>query len=419
MTGSLAVGAVVVGSDRFHSGGVELRGDRVARLTGPPDEATRRFAIPGLRNAHVHLDLSHVSGVRRATHGFAAWVGDLLRRRGPADPSALQRAASAGAAECLATGTTSVADIDSSGAAAAAVAASGLKGAACREVLGGVTVPELESWLDAFDGFAPGGALRPGLSPHAPYSTTPEQYRASRRLADLGRRPWTTHLAETLAEHEFVTRGTGELREMLDRFGAPMPFSTPPGVSPVRYVAELGALREGALLAHVNHPMPGDEALLAESGALVVYCPRSHNFFGHPPHPVQSLRRSGVPVALGTDSRASNASLSMFREMAFLRAARPDLSPATLFTMATEVAAPWLDGGSGRLEPGEPADLVVVESDQGLPSSLEVALDLVTRDAVRVVATIVSGAVCYARPGVASEAPALTPLAGGLLSSDS
>ncbi|MFG0316397.1 MAG: amidohydrolase family protein, partial [Planctomycetota bacterium JB042] len=409
----------LVGSDRFHVGGLSVRDDRVAALTSPPRSPTARFAIPGLRNAHVHLDLSLVRGVPRADAGFAPWVLDLLRRRGPFDPTVLQRAAAVGARECLATGTTAVIDVDSSGAAAAAVAASGLGGASCREVLGKLEPKEVDAWVERFPGFAPGGRLRPGLSPHAPYSTTPTQYRATRARAERDGLTWTTHLAETEAERELLRRGTGELRDLLDRLGAPPPFGEPPGAAPVRYLREIDGLPVNAVLAHVNHPDEGDEAVLAGLEATVVYCPRSHAFFGHPPHPLRRLRDGGVTVVLGTDSRASNASLSMLDEMAFLRAARPDLAPAELFEMATARAAPIVDGGTGRLEPGAPADLVVVESSGGLPDGLDDALDRVTRGSVRVIATIVSGVVCHAVPGFASDLPALTPPHGGLLSADS
>ncbi len=419
MTRSLAVGAVLVGSDRFHVGGLSLSGDRVVELTSPPTPSSRRFAIPGLRNAHVHLDLSLVRGVPRADAGFGAWVLDLLRCRGPFVPTALQRAAAHGARECLASGTTAVIDVDSSGAAAAALAASGLKGAACREVLGRLEPKEVDAWLEGFAGFAPGGRVRPGLSPHAPYSTSPAQYRTTRARAERDGLTWTTHLAETRAERELLRRGTGDLRELLDRLGAPPPFGEPPGRGPVRYLRELDGLPAGGVLAHVNHPEDGDAELLAELGAVVVYCPRSHAFFGHPPHPLRRLRDAGVTVVLGTDSRASNASLSMLDELAFLRAARPDLAPAELFEAATARAAPIVDGGTGRLEPGAPADLVVVESPGGLPNGLDDALDRVTLGGVRVVATIVSGVVCHAAPDFASELPALTPPGGGLLSADS
>ena len=419
MNQTLAVGGVLVGRDRFWRGGLSLRDGRIHDLEGPTAGAARLLAIPGLRNAHVHLDLSDIADVPRATRGFARWVLDLIARRGGLDPARRQRAAALGAAESLSTGTTSVGDIDSSGAAAATVAAAGLKGISFREVLGGVAVEEAAAWGKSFERFAPGGRLQAGVSPHAPYSTSPAQYVETSELAVRGGLGWTTHLSETAAELEFVTHGTGELREMLETLGAPLPFDEIPGRSPVAYLDELGCLHERALLAHVNHADEDDVRRLARSGAAVVYCPRSHNFFGHPAHPITRLRAAGVPVALGTDSRASNGSLSMFAEMAFLRAARPDLAAADVFEMTTAAAAGRLDGGSGRLEPGAEADLVVVECSSGGPESLEEALHAVTTGAVRVVATLVSGDACYVRADAVAGWPALTPKSGGLLSSES
>ncbi|MBI4882263.1 MAG: amidohydrolase family protein [Planctomycetes bacterium] len=420
LNGVLAVEAVLVGPERLHRGALALAQGMVAALCPSPARCLPgAFAVPGLRNAHTHLDLSLVTDLPRAEHGFAAWILDLLRARGPLDPAALQRAAQAGARDALASGTTAVADIDSSGAAAAAVAASGLKGMAFRELLGSraAQADEARRWVDDFSAFAPGGRLRPGVSPHAPYSTAPELYRAALALAAERELCFTTHIAETREEAEYVHTGGGAFRELLQRLRAAPPFSSAPGVSPIRYAHRLGALRAGVLLAHCNYPEEGDIELIAESGATVVFCPRSHDFFAHDPHPVARCLAAGVPVALGTDSRASNRSLSLLDEMAFLRGSRPDLSPATIFWMATGAAARLLDGGSGRLEPGAAADVALLVTERAVPRSVEEALDIVTSGAARVAATLVSGRLRHLAEVPAWEARCLTPGGCGLFSS--
>lgn len=408
----LPVAAVLESPERFFEGSFSVGSDgRLGERAGAPPGAPSWFAFPGLRNAHVHLDLSGVRGVARARGGFGRWVLDLLRARGPFDPAVLQRGAALGAEEALRSGTTAVVDIDSSGAAASAVAASGLSGLSARELLGaGPAEPRLAEaarWLAAFETFAPGTLLGPALSPHAPYSTPEALYRGAAALAREQSVRLTTHVAETTAEAEFVRAGTGEFAELLRHLGAPAPFARAPGGTPVEYLDALGCAGERTLLAHCNYLGAGDLRRLAERGAPVAYCPRSHNFFGHPRHPVAELRAAGIRVGLGTDSRASNGSLSMLEELAYLRAARPDLPPSALFDMATRALAPWIDGGSGELRPGERADFVVAEAVGGIPRNLAQALEAVTSGEVRVVATVIAGVVCASAPGLA---PDLLPL---------
>ena len=397
-SGSLPVGATLAGSHRFEIGSLEIRDGRIERVGGSAG-GDRVFAIPGLRNAHCHLDLSEIGEPPDAQGGFAGWVYDLVGKRGILDKCALERAARAGASQALATGTTAVGDIDSAGASYLGVAESGLKGIGFLECIssdeGDLRVRTALEWLAAVRGLSRSVLLRPGLSPHAPYSCSAQLYRRLAVLAREERLVLTTHVAETREELHFLECGTGELRTLLDKLGAAQPFVSPPGVSPIRYLDQLGCLGPEVLLAHANYPTAGEVSLLARSGATVVYCPRSHAFFSHDEHPVARYLAAGVKVALGTDSLASNTSLSMFDEMTYLRRERPDLTPSCVFDLATRFGAPLLDGGSGLLEPGESADLVLVQADSGLPGSLEEALELVTSGAVKVLATLVSGRICH------------------------
>ena len=367
-------------------------------MGGPPGGG-QEFALPGLRNAHVHLDLTGIGDPPSAYLGFGSWVEDLVRRRGSQSNADLVRGAREGARQALASGTTSVGDIDSTGSSFSAVARSGLKGIGFREFLGnGETGPALESageFVAQCDRSVATPRFRPGLSPHAPYSTSDRLYRGLRDLARQEHWPLSTHIAETLAEHQFLREGRGELAELLRRLGVEPPFKTPPGRTPLSYLSDLNCLGPDMLLAHANYPAEGELEALARSGATVVYCPRSHAYFSHAEHPVARMLELGVRVSLGTDSLASNQSLSMFDEMAYLRQSRPDLSPARIFQMATSASAPFLDGGSGRLDRGQAADVVIVRSPQGLPCDLSEALQWVTTGDVNVLATLVSGRICH------------------------
>lgn len=377
---------------------MEIRAGRVHAVGGRSGEGAE-FALPGLRNAHVHLDLSGIGEPLDGRSGFTRWVEELMQWRSRQTIGDLVQGAGVGARLALAAGTTAVGDIDSTGGAFRVVAKSGLKGIGFREVLG---TGEQDAPLEVAARFiAEHGRsrslerLRPGLSPHAPYSTSDRLYRGLRDLARREQLPLSTHIAETSDEELFLKEARGSLAELLERLGAGLPFLRPPGRGPLGYLAGLECLGPEMLLAHANYPAAGDLEVLAESGATVVYCPRSHAHFSHAEHPVARMRELGVRVALGTDSLVSNRTLSMFDEMACLRQVRPDLSPAQVFQMATAAAAPFLDGGSGRLEQGQAADLVIVRSSGGLPGDLTEALQLATTGDLDVLATLVSGRVCH------------------------
>ncbi|HHT9133084.1 MAG TPA: amidohydrolase family protein, partial [Candidatus Tripitaka californicus] len=125
------------------------------------------------------------------------------------------------------------------------------------------------------------------------------------------------------------------------------------------------------------------------------YCPRSHRYFGHSEHPFQDLLKRGINVALGTDSLASNQSLSILDEARFLHENYPGLDPVEIFSMATEGGAKALrlEEKIGRLIPGMEADLAVIE----LPSGEGTVYDRMLAPEARVILTRVAGRVCYDR----------------------
>lgn len=129
------------------------------------------------------------------------------------------------------------------------------------------------------------------------------------------------------------------------------------------YLREFAGLTRG-LVVHGNFLDAEEQKYLAEHENLsVVYCPRTHAYFGHAEHPWRSLLERGVRVAVGTDSRASNPDLSVWEELQFLRRKFPDVAGETLLRMGTKFGADALGLGDdcGTLEPGKRADFTFVK----------------------------------------------------------
>jgi cytosine/adenosine deaminase-related metal-dependent hydrolase len=212
----------------------------------------------------------------------------------------------------------------------------------------------------------PGASGRVGLSPHAPYTASRALLQNAARVA--GEHGWrlATHVAESAEEFEMFREARGPLHEWLK----PQRDMSDCGLgSPIRHLERCGYLSDKLLAIHVNCLARDDAALLARRGVHVVHCPRSHEYFQHPPFRQTTLSRLGVNLCLGTDSLASMRKISghlprldMFAEMRTLAQRCPDLAPAAILRMATVNGAAALGraGDLGELSAGATADLIAV-----------------------------------------------------------
>lgn len=323
----------------------------VRRARGPVADVC---VIPGLVDAHAHLQLAPLSSPPRA---FVPWIGAVMAARATTSALAEKQQLRRSIAALLAGGATAVGDIDSSGLAHAAVAAAGLAGRSYRELTGfHLDGTAARALLRTRRGTGT-GALGVGWSPHAPYSVSAALFRA----AGDDRRHLAVHCAELPEEQRFLRAGDGPFRDLLQRLGRlPAEFRAP-GVGAVRWLERLGLLRPGTQLVHCQELEHGDVARIARGGASIVVCPGTIDFFGRTPPDVPRWLAAGIPVGLGTDSLASNSDLSMQRELQRAAAMWPSLATAELLAMVTTHGARSLgQPGLGRLRRGGRADLVVL-----------------------------------------------------------
>jgi len=225
----------------------------------------------------------------------------------------------------------------------------------------------------ATDPSARSAFLEVGISPHAPYTLEPDGMRAcASRAAACGLR-MSMHLAETPEEALFTVRLTGPVRSFFKRHGVWDRRVPCPHLPPVEYAATAGVLGAETVLVHVNYVSDEEIDRIAASGAHVAYCPRTHEAFGHPPHSFRRMLDRGVNVCVGTDSLASNPSLSVLEELRFLRGRHPDMPAAVLIEMGTVRAARALGMDAqprrvGAIAPGFWADLTVIPLDPTGPA---------------------------------------------------
>jgi cytosine/adenosine deaminase-related metal-dependent hydrolase len=387
-------------------GAVELDEGRIVAV-GTADElgAGERFEgaaiLPGLVNAHSHLEYSVYVGFGDGL-SFAPWLDLHVARKGRIGWDDHVSIARLGAAQCLASGVTTVADASYSGAAAVACAELGLTGLVHLEVFGIDPVSALASFhrkrARVEDCFSE--RLRLGVSPHTPYTCSTEVYAA---CAELGL-PVATHFNESAGEVEWLTRGEGPLRPFADL------LVPPDGRTGIRRLAAAGLLGPEVVAAHCVK-VDGEEIdLLAGHGVSVAHCPRSNAQLGCGIAPVAELRAAGVAVGVGTDSPASTPSFDVFEELravvagARLRAERAEaFSADEALELATlgSARALGLENEVGSLVPGKRADLTVVSLEETpfLPWEDPAAAVVLGGAPERVLLTIVDGETRYERGG--------------------
>jgi len=309
---------------------------------------------PGLVDAHAHLDLTELGGRLAGARGFVPWIGELLRRRGGLERADFERAARRGALRLLRTGTTTVGDIDSSGAGSSARRV-GLRAVVHRELLDAWDPARTRSALDRIARPLPRHALvTEGVSPHAPYTTSAELLASISKTAKERDLPVAVHWSETSEEVQWLSQGRGPFSKVLPAV---------PRCRGLELLERAGLLRRRTTLIHGNYPGRGEPAKLADAGICLVHCPGTHAFFDRPPFPWKRYERAGVPLALGTDSMASNEELDMRREMALAMQALPGLTPERAWRMGTDSAARavGLGGAVGSLLRGRFADFALYE----------------------------------------------------------
>jgi len=363
------------------------------------------MVLPGLVNAHCHLDYTHMAGHVAPLSSFTDWIKSITTLKGTWSPEDYRASWLAGAAMLVRRGVTTVADIEAVPDLLPAVwHSTPLRVVSFLEMTGVKSRRDPEQILDeavAKAGSLTIGRCRVGLSPHAPYSTVPALLRGC--AAAAGARGWllSTHVAESAEEFEMFQHRRGAMFDWLARNGRDPADCG--GVSPVQHLACHGLLGPNLLAVHANYLAAGDAELLAQRGVPVVHCPRSHAYFGHRPFPWQSLERTGVNVCLGTDSlvtvlRRQEQVLDLFAEMREFATHAPGVAPEQVVRMATlnGARALGLAGKAGVLAAGAWADLIAVPFSGGARDVAEA----VVQHRGEVVASLIAGDWVVRPPGI-------------------
>lgn len=354
-------GAVVVKAGRIRAVGPFA--DIAALYIGKLVDLGERVLMPGLINAHCHLDYTML---RRAIHpprSFTAWVQRInALKRSFSDDDYLD-AIARGFTELKKWGTTSVLNIE-----------------AFPELMRRMPAPPIRTWwfyemIDVRNRFVTDDVMAGagiffrqhaewlggfGLSPHAPYTATSALYRLVNECAQNARMPVTTHIAESAEEDAMFRRAQGPLFDFMRSLGRDM-SDCGSGRSALALLLAQDLIGPNWIIAHMNELDEEDFALLARQPLNIVHCPCSHSYFSHRPFQYRRLHELGMNISLGTDSLASSNSLSLFAEMQAVRENEPWLPAEEILKTVTLNPARALNNYEiGRIAPDTRPDLICV-----------------------------------------------------------
>jgi cytosine/adenosine deaminase-related metal-dependent hydrolase len=371
-----------VSAPPIRDGLVTIDGERIVRVgsdlkDGPIRDLGNVAILPGLINAHTHLELSDLTQpLGYPGIGFVDWVKQLVayRFQRTATPA---EAVETGLQESASRGVTALGEIAQPGWPIASFDRARLDATVFLELIAPTTA-RVDAALELArqhlarreriaggEASTPGvpQSWRPGLSPHAPYSVHPELLAAVAQISAAQRVPIAFHLAESREELEFLRSGTGPLRDFLNDLGAWEPGGFSTGQRPLDYLHALAPAHR-TLVIHGNYLDDEEIAFLAAHAdhMAVAYCPRTHDWFQHAAYPLERLVSSGATVALGTDSRASSPDLSLLAEMRRVATKHPRVPGHAVLRLGTLGGAQALGiaDAQGSLEPGKRANLTVV-----------------------------------------------------------
>jgi len=301
--------------------------------------------VPGLVNAHTHVELSFMNGEPPAGGTFMSWLRDLVAKRADVAPAVAAEAATKAIESMTARGTVAIGDIANGTWVAPLLARFSLYGLAFHELFGfrsadtETILNQAATRLESIDSDpevrGAAGRITTVLTPHAAHTTSSPLLKALGGRAVASGEVLSIHVAESDEEIQLLRDGTGAFKDFLVERDAWEPGWKAPGLTPVEYLDRLGVLTPRTLAVHCVHLDHQDLSRLQARGVTVVTCPRSNQRLGVGKAPIPKLMASGIPVALGTDSMASSPDLDVFTEIAHLRQEHPGLAPAAALRIAT------------------------------------------------------------------------------------
>ena len=347
--------------------------------------------MPGLVNAHTHLEFSDLPAPLPAGENFADWIRAVIghrqqQRNDSAQSSGdltdrVQATVEQGQRESIQSGVTTIGEISTVPGSQRWYQQSNTQTVLFQEILGLApeVIPERLQTAQQHlaHSLSEDSPLTLGLSPHAPYSMHRDLFEQTCQLAKQQQAPCAFHLAESREELQLLESATGPLQEALESLGVWNPAAITRGLTPLSYLQPMSELPR-SLIIHGNFLTTAEIKFLGQQAdrMSLIYCPRTYSHFQSVRYPLSAMLEHGVNVALGTDSRATNPDLNLLTEMQQVAEDHPAVDPELIVRMGTSHGARALGLAKicGTIEPGKRADLITIRSEPGSSASVAEAV---------------------------------------------
>ncbi len=330
------------------------------QFSGSEEDLGEVVLLPSFINVHTHLELSALKWRLTPSGSFVRWVKELLRAKAEIMADEAQKAIKEALKEMWHEGIGLVGDVGNTGLSIYFLKEGPLPAVFFREVIDFTGRTNLKEFLK--EGLTYEN-ITLSLAPHAPYTVSPVLLQAIKSWTRQYQLPFSIHVAESPEETEFLLKGSGPIKFLLEERGQWPSRFTPPGLRPVPYLERLGVLDSDTICVHLVQANKEEIQILARRKIKPCLCLRSNTFLGVGLPLVGEMLQAGLKPCLGTDSLASNDRLSILAEMETLHRFFPEIPSQTILLMGTLWGAEALKHHDlGAIEAGYRADLIGFEA---------------------------------------------------------
>ncbi len=373
--------AMLVHKDRIH----EIGTAQALRKKYPDVKVEEEFGnsilMPGLVNAHLHLELSRAEPYQWLDYAdpsgeanFVRWLIATSKYQDSLKPEDKRTGLEHGLKGLKKSGTTCIGDLSSFDGSFQSYVNSGLRVLAHAEVMNinqKIAQDRFESALAYVDEVLNSDhpRVKVGLAPFAPYTLSKNLLKIFYQHLKNLQIPLQIHCSQSFAEMEFFYDSKGDIANLLFPYigwGDKLP--PPHQKTPVQYLNSIEFLQIKPALVGCVHMGPTDIALIANSGSSIIYTPKADEILRLGKMPLGKMIAHKIPTGIGSDSLACNNSLSLWEEMRKILELHENeeeqITPLHVLMMATLGGAHnlGLQKEIGSLEKGKLADFIVLDA---------------------------------------------------------